>query len=70
MKKIEMTQTYEMTVIVTADVPDDWTEDDMVKYFYDFPLNVKVSSEYSRPTKGVKNVELVLDSVVATHATL
>jgi hypothetical protein len=70
MKKIEITQTYEMTVIVTADVPDDWSDGDTVDYFADFPLHATVKSEYSRPTKGVKNVEMKLDSIVATHATV
>ena len=44
MKRIHLTQTYELTITVDVDVPDDFTIDDMENSLADFPINATVES--------------------------
>jgi len=46
-KRIYLTQTYELTITVDVDVPDDYTVDDMMNALTDFPINATVQSLWS-----------------------
>ena len=44
MKRIHLTQVYELTVTVDVDVPDNYTLDDMTNSLSDFPINATVET--------------------------
>jgi hypothetical protein len=43
-KRIHLTQTYELTITVDVDVPDTFTAEDMINALTDFPINATVES--------------------------
>ena len=42
-----ISQSYEMSVLLDVEVPEDWTDQDLIDNFSDFPISVTVDSEYS-----------------------
>lgn len=44
MKRIHLTQVYELTITVDVDVPDEYTLDDMTNSLSDFPINATVET--------------------------
>lgn len=42
-----ISQSYEMSVLLEVEVPEDWTDQDLIDNFSDFPISVTVDSEYS-----------------------
>jgi hypothetical protein len=46
MKTLTITQSYELEVSVTVQVPDDYTLDDIQNTFADFPITVAVDSKW------------------------
>jgi hypothetical protein len=64
MKTITVTQTYELVVSIEAEVSDEYTYDDMVNSFTDFPIRVDVN-EVWEPTENVKVVGVCVDALVS-----
>lgn len=44
MKRIHLTQAYELIVTIEVDVPDDYDHDDLYRSLVDFPINATVES--------------------------
>ena len=44
MKRVYLTQAYELIITVDVDVPDDFTKDDLENSLTDFPINATVES--------------------------
>jgi hypothetical protein len=42
MREHTVTQEYILTVTVSVEVPDDWTDEDTLDYFSQFPINATV----------------------------
>ena len=70
MKRIGVTLTYELGVTFDVDVSDDFTYDDMINTFTDFPINAVVNAVWE-DTENVKvigtNIEW-LDSLTGDDA--
>ena len=64
MRTITVTQTYELVVSIEAEVSDEYTYDDMVNSFTDFPIRVDVN-EVWEPTENVKVVGVCVDALVS-----
>jgi len=64
MKTITVTQTYELVVSIEVEVSDEYTYDDMVNSFTDFPIRVDVN-EVWEPTENVKVVGVCVDALVS-----
>jgi hypothetical protein len=64
MKTITVTQTYELVVSIEAEVSDEYTYDDMVNSFTDFPIRVDVN-EVWEPTENVKVVGVCVDALIS-----
>jgi len=60
MKRIIVTQAYEIGVSIEVDVPDDWTEDEMVDAFTDFPIRADVNAVWE-DTVNVQVVGVCID---------
>lgn len=41
-----ISQSYEMSVLLDVEVPEDWTDEDLIDNFSDFPIEVTVNSEF------------------------
>jgi len=48
MKRVHLTQTYELTMTVNVDTPDDYTNEDIVNALTDFPVNATVESMWAK----------------------
>jgi len=72
-KRIYLTQTYELTITVDVDVPpDDYTVDDMMNALTDFPINATVQSLWSGESayedlSGITVGDLCVDSLVSLN---
>ena len=72
MKRIYLTQTYELTITVDVDVPDEFTAEDMINTLTDFPINATVESLWydTGATDEVPEVtigDLCVDSLVSLN---
>ena len=72
MKRVYLTQTYELTITVDVDVPDDFTAEDMINTLTDFPINATVESLWydTGATDEVPEVtigDLCVDSLVSLN---
>lgn len=72
MKRIHLTQTYELTITVDVDVPDDFTAEDMINTLTDFPINATVESLWdstgaSDDVPEVTVGDLCVDSLVTLN---
>ena len=72
MKRIHLTQTYELTITVDVDVPDDFTAEDMINTLTDFPINATVESLWydtgaSNDVPEVTVGDLCVDSLVSLN---
>ena len=72
MKRVHLTQTYELTITVDVDVPDDFTIDDMTNSLSDFPINATVESlwDATGASDDVPEViigDLCVDSLVSLN---
>lgn len=72
MKRIYVTQTYELTITVDVDVPDDFTAEDMINTLTDFPINATVESLWydtgaSNDVPEVTVGDLCVDSLVSLN---
>lgn len=71
-KRVYLTQTYELTITVDVDVPDDFTVDDMTNALVDFPINATVESLWhdtgaSDDVPEVTVGDLCVDSLVSLN---
>lgn len=64
MKTITVTQTYELVVSIEVEVSDEFTYDDMVNSFTDFPIRVDVNEVWEE-TENVKVVGVCVDALVS-----
>lgn len=64
MKTITVTQTYELVVSIETQVPDEYTYDDMVNSFTDFPIRVDVNEVWEE-TENVKVIGVCVDALVS-----
>ena len=62
MKTITVTQTYELVVSIEVEVSDEYTYDDMVNSFTDFPIRVDVNEVWEE-TENVKVVGVCVDAL-------
>ena len=60
MKRIGVTLTYELGVTFDVDVSDDFTYDDMINTFTDFPINAVVNAVWE-DTENVKVISTGID---------
>ena len=72
MKRVYLTQTYELTITVDVDVPDDFTAEDMMNTLTDFPINATVESlwDATGASDDVPEViigDLCVDSLVSLN---
>ena len=72
MKRIYLTQTYELTITVDVDVPDEFTAEDMMNTLTDFPINATVESlwDATGASDDVPEViigDLCVDSLVSLN---
>lgn len=72
MKRIYVTQTYELTITVDVDVPDDFTAEDMINTLTDFPINATVESLWydtgaSNDVPEVTVGDLCVDSLISLN---
>lgn len=68
-KRIHLTQTYELTITVDVDVPDDYTMNDMENSLADFPINATVESLWDDDSNDDELIvgSLCVDSLVALN---
>jgi hypothetical protein len=52
MKRVHLTQTYELTITVEVDVPDTFTAEDTINTLTDFPINATVNPAWHGITTG------------------
>lgn len=64
MRTITVTQTYELVVSIEVEVSDEYTYDDMVNSFTDFPIRVDVNEVWEE-TENVKVVGVCVDALVS-----
>ena len=64
MKTITVTQTYELVVSIEVEVSDEYTYDDMVNSFTDFPIRVDVNEVWEE-TENVKVIGVCVDALVS-----
>ena len=62
MKTITVTQTYELVVSIEVEVSDEYTYDDMVNSFTDFPIRVDVNEGWEE-TENVKVIGVCVDAL-------
>lgn len=72
MKRVYLTQTYELTITVDVDVPDEFTAEDMINTLADFPINATVESLWydtgaSNDVPEVTVGDLCVDSLVSLN---
>lgn len=72
MKRVYLTQTYELTITVDVDVPDEFTAEDMMNTLTDFPINATVESlwDATGASDDVPEViigDLCVDSLVSLN---
>ena len=69
MKRIHLTQVYELTVTVEVDVPDNYEYDDLYGALVDFPINATVESMWDNAFEGTELVVggVCLDSLVCLN---
>lgn len=60
MKRIHLTQVYELTITVEVDVPDDYTLDDMTNSLSDFPISATAESLWNEVRH---DDDIVIDSL-------
>lgn len=53
MKDAQFTQTYELTITVNVEVPDDWSETDIQEQMTDFPITVDVDDFYEQMYENI-----------------
>jgi hypothetical protein len=66
MKRVHLTQTYELTMTVGVDTPDDYTDEDIVNALSDFPVNATVESMWDEVSDLVVR-SLCVDSLVSLN---
>lgn len=64
-KTIAFTQTYEVECIITAIVPEDWTDEKIEDYYTDYSVSVTVNDIYAYDSDeaGTFTQELYVHSV-------
>ena len=62
MRTITVTQTYELVVSIEVEVSDEYTYDDMVNSFTDFPIRVDVNEVWEE-TENVKVIGVCVDAL-------
>lgn len=72
MKRVYLTQTYELTITVDVDVPDEFTAEDMINTLTDFPIKATVESLWydtgaSNDVPEVTVGDLCVDSLVSLN---
>lgn len=72
MKRLHLTQTYELTITVEVDVPDTFTAEDMINTLTDFPINATVDSLWdelgaSNEVPEITVGNLCVDSLVSLN---
>jgi hypothetical protein len=72
MKRVYLTQTYELTITVDVDLPDDLSDEDMMNTLTDFPINATVESMWhelndSDDIPEITVGSLCVDSLVALN---
>ncbi len=71
MKRIYLTQTYELTITVDVDVPDDFTKDELENCLTDFPINATVESLWEEEGDDIITVgSLCVDSLVSINGAM
>ena len=71
MKRVYLTQAYELIITVDVDVPDDFTKDDLENCLADFPINATVDSLWDEEGDDIITVEsLCVDSLVALNGAM
>jgi hypothetical protein len=72
--RLHLTQTYELTITVDVDVPDNFTAEDMINTLTDFPINATVESMWyevgNGDGDGVPEItigDLCVDSLVSLN---
>ena len=66
MKRVHLTQTYELTMTVDVDTPDDYTDEDIVNALADFPVNATVESMWDEVSDLVVR-SLCVDSLISLN---
>lgn len=66
MKRVHLTQTYELTMTVGVDTPDDYTNEDIVNALTDFPVNATVESMWDEVSDLVVR-SLCVDSLISLN---
>lgn len=66
MKRVHLTQTYELTMTVDVDTPDDYTDEDIVNALADFPVNATVESMWDEVSDLVVG-SLCVDSLISLN---
>ena len=66
MKRVHLTQTYELTMTVDVDTPDDYTDEDIVNALADFPVNATVESMWDEVSDLVVG-SLFVDSHISLN---
>lgn len=66
MKRVHLTQTYELTMTVGVDTPDDYTDEDIVNALTDFPVNATVESMWDEVSDLVVR-SLCVDSLISLN---
>lgn len=71
MKQITVYQNYYLTAKIGVDVPDDYTEEDIVRAVRDFPINATIESMLDEDSdlNEIKVTELVLDQLITGEDT-
>lgn len=46
MRQTIISHTYELSVLVNVEVPDEWSDSDIKEYFAEFPISVTVNSHW------------------------
>jgi hypothetical protein len=66
MKRVHLTQTYELTMTVGVDTPDDYSDEDIVNALTDFPVNATVESMWDEVSDLVVR-SLCVDSLISLN---
>lgn len=69
MKTFSVTQTYELEISFTVEVPDDYTLSDVRDNFEDFPISIVVEPEWdeSEFDDSIFNNDIIVQSLVSTE---
>jgi len=59
-KRVHLTQTYELTITVDVELPDDLSDEDMMNTLTDFPINATVISMWDELHEGEDTPEIIV----------